>query len=63
MLDALAVGDDTDAFCQEEAALCTMKHEEMLTMAQEVVRSEEEHSRKKTKRKRKRKEDGNKAEL
>lgn len=52
MLDALAVGDETDGFCQEEASLCPMKHEAMLKMASAVIKAEgEEQSKKKRKKK------------
>jgi len=53
MLDALAVGDDTDAFCQEEAGLCPMKHDAMLKLAADVVKAENEEGEKEEKRKKK----------
>ena len=63
MLDALSVGDDTDAFCQDEAGLCTMKHDDMLKMAADVVKSENEEANGEAKKKKKKKRKAEKAEL
>lgn len=51
MLDALAVGDDTDAFCQEEAGLCPMNYETMLKMAADVIKTEQEDQGRQKKKK------------
>uniref|UniRef100_A0A7S3EVP2 Uncharacterized protein n=1 Tax=Haptolina ericina TaxID=156174 RepID=A0A7S3EVP2_9EUKA len=54
MLDALAVGDDTEVFCSEEAQLCELSHGKMLKLAKTVLEDEAAEADGKGRAKRKR---------